>query len=48
MSETITIQIRITQELKDRIQQEADKDKRSVNNFLTVFLEEHIGKQPNE
>ena len=36
------VKLRLPQELKDRLQKEAEKQKRSVNNLLEVIIEGYL------
>ncbi len=42
MTNKIEVKLRLPQELKDRLQKEAEKQKRSVNNLLEVIIEGYL------
>jgi predicted HicB family RNase H-like nuclease len=39
------VKLRLPQELKDRLQKEAEKQKRSVNNLLEVIIEDYLNNK---
>lgn len=39
------VKLRLPQELKDRLQKEAEKQKRSVNNLLEVIIEDYLNSK---
>lgn len=39
------VKLRLPQELKDRQQKEAEKQKRSVNNLLEVIIEDYLNNK---
>ena len=45
MTDKIKVKLRVTQEIKNKLQKEAEKQKRSVNNLLEVIIEEYLEKQ---
>lgn len=45
MTDKIEVKLRVTQETKNKLQKEAEKQKRSVNNLLEVIIEEYLEKQ---
>lgn len=44
MTDKIEVKLRVTQEMKNQLQKEAEKQKRSVNNLLEVIISEYLGK----
>lgn len=44
MTDKIEVKLRVTQEMKNQLQKEAEKQKRSVNNLLEVIIEEYLEK----
>lgn len=47
MTEKVDVRLRLPQELKDKLQKEAEKQKRSVNNLLEIIIEDYLKKQNN-
>lgn len=45
MTEKVDVRLRLPQELKDKLQKEAEKQKRSVNNLLEIIIEDYLKKQ---
>lgn len=45
MTEKVDVRLRLPQNLKDDLQKEAEKQKRSVNNLLEIIIEEYLEKQ---
>ena len=45
MTDKIEVKLRVTQEIKNKLQKEAEKQKRSVNNLLEVIIEDYLEKQ---
>lgn len=45
MTEKVDVRLRLPQELKDKLQKEAEKQKRSVNNLLEIIIEDYLEKQ---
>ena len=45
MTEKVDVRLRLPQELKDKLQKEAENQKRSVNNLLEIIIEEYLNKQ---
>lgn len=45
MTDKIEVKLRVTQEIKNKLQKEVEKQKRSVNNLLEVIIEEYLEKQ---
>lgn len=45
MTEKVDVRLRLPQELKDKLQKEAEKQKRSVNNLLETIIEDYLKKQ---
>ncbi len=45
MTDKIEVKLRVTQETKNKLQKEAEKQKRSVNNLLEVIIDEYLNKQ---
>lgn len=39
------VKLRLPQELKNRLQKEAEKQKRSVNNLLEVIIEDYLNNK---
>ncbi len=39
------VKLRLPQELKDRLQKKAEKQKRSVNNLLEVIIEDYLNNK---
>ena len=39
------VKLRLPQKLKDRLQKEAEKQKRSVNNLLEVIIEDYLNNK---
>ncbi len=44
MTNKIEVKLRLPKEVKDKLQAEADKQKRSVNNLLEVIIDEYLKK----
>ncbi len=44
MTDKIEVKLRVTQEMKEKLQKEAEKQKRSVNNLLEVIISEYLEK----
>jgi len=44
MTDKIEVKLRVTQEMKNQLQKEAEKQKRSVNNLLEVIIGEYLEK----
>lgn len=44
MTDKIEVKLRVTQEMKNQLQKEAEKQKRSVNNLLEVIISEYLEK----
>ncbi len=42
MTNKIEVKLRLPKEVKDKLQSEADKQKRSVNNLLEVIIDEYL------
>ncbi|HBJ11652.1 MAG TPA: hypothetical protein DDY61_08255 [Ruminococcaceae bacterium] len=42
MTDKIEVKLRLPQELKNRLQKEAEKQKRSVNNLLEVIIDDYL------
>lgn len=47
MTNKIEVKLRLPQQVKDKLQKEAEKQKRSVNNLLEVIIEEYLQKREN-
>lgn len=45
MTEKVDVRLRLPQNVKDDLQKEAEKQKRSVNNLLEIIIEEYLEKQ---
>lgn len=44
MTEKIQVNLRLPQEVIDKLKGEAEKQKRSVNNLLEVIIDEYLNK----
>lgn len=44
MTEKIQINLRLRQEMIDRLKKEAEKQRRSVNNLLEVIIDEYLSR----
>lgn len=44
MTDKIEVKLRVPQDVKDKLQKEAEKQKRSVNNLLEVIISEYLEK----
>lgn len=42
MTNKIEVKLRLPQKVKDELQKEAERQKRSVNNLLEVIIEEYL------
>lgn len=42
MAKTVTISLRITPELKEKLQAAAEADRRSMSQFIEIVLEERV------
>ncbi len=45
VTEKVDVRLRLPQDLKDKLQKEAEKQKRSVNNLLEIIIEDYLKKQ---
>ncbi len=45
MTDKIQVNLRLPQEVIDKLKTEAEKQKRSVNNLLEVIIDEYLNKQ---
>ncbi len=48
MTNKIQINLRVTEELKNKIQEQAGKEGRSVNNLIEYVMNKYIEQQNNE
>lgn len=42
MTDKVEVKLRLPQEVKEKLQKEAEKQKRSLNNLLEVIIEEYL------
>ncbi len=42
MTDKVEVKLRLPLEVKEKLQKEAEKQKRSVNNLLEVIIEEYL------
>ena len=48
MTDKVEVKLRLPQETKDKLQKEAERQKRSVNNLLEIIVDEYLIKQKNK
>lgn len=42
VTDKVEVKLRLPQEVKEKLQKEAEKQKRSLNNLLEVIIEEYL------
>ncbi len=48
MTDKVEVKLRVSQEVKDKLQRVAEQQKRSVNNLLEVIIDEYLKKHESK